>query len=207
MRGRFISLEGGEGAGKSTQVRRLAEALRGRGLDVIETREPGGSPGAEAIRALLLEGEEQRWTPEAEALLFAAARADHVAKAIRPALERGEWVLSDRFLDSSLAYQGGAGGLGIDRVRALHDFGSGGFVPDRTLLLRLPPDEAAARAGRRDIEGPDRIGARDDRYHGSVAAAFAALAKADPERFRIVDGAGDSDQVAARILAAVEDLL
>ncbi|HEX8525381.1 dTMP kinase [Allosphingosinicella sp.] len=207
MRGRFISLEGGEGAGKSTQVRRLAEALRERGLDVVETREPGGSPGAEAIRSLLLEGDEQRWTAEAEALLFAAARADHVARTIRPALERGEWVLSDRFLDSSLAYQGGAGGLGVDRIRALHKFGSGGFVPDRTLLLSLPPKEAAARAGRRDTEGADRIGGRGDLYHRGVSAAFEALAEAEPERYRVIDASGSPDDVAAVILAAMEDLL
>ncbi len=110
-RGRFIALEGGEGVGKSTQVRALAAALRARGHDVVETREPGGSEGAEAIRRLLLEGAADRWTPGAEALLFAAARADHVAKTIRPALEAGRWVLTDRFLDSSLAYQGGAGGV------------------------------------------------------------------------------------------------
>ena len=112
MTGRFITLEGGEGAGKSTQLKRLADAIRSRGHEVVETREPGGSPGAEAIRALLLQGEEDRWGPGAEALLFAAARADHVAKTIRPALERGAFVLCDRFIDSSLAYQGGAAGLG-----------------------------------------------------------------------------------------------
>ena len=205
MRGRFISLEGGEGAGKSTQLRRLAEVLRGRGLDVIETREPGGSPGAEAIRALLLQGEEDRWTPEAEALLFAAARADHVAKTIRPAVERGAWVLSDRFLDSSLAYQGGAGGLGIDRVRAVHDFGSRGFLPDRTLLLTLP--DAAERARQRDTEGADRIGGRDAAYHARVAAAFEQLAAAEPERFREIDASGSPEQVTSRLLAAIEDLL
>ncbi|HEX8364729.1 MAG TPA: dTMP kinase, partial [Allosphingosinicella sp.] len=158
MSGRFISLEGGEGAGKSTQLRRLAAALRERGIEVVETREPGGSPGAEAIRALLLQGDEQRWTPEAEALLFAAARADHVAKTIRPALAAGKWVLADRFLDSSIAYQGGAGGLGFERIRALHDFGSNGFLPHLTLLLTLNAEEAAARAGRRDASGADRIG-------------------------------------------------
>src|SRR5215210_2005911 len=141
-RGRFISLEGGEGAGKSTQLRRLADSLRARGLEVVETREPGGSPGAEAIRKLLLEGEAERWSAGTEALLFAAARGDHVAKTIRPALERGAWVLSDRFLDSSLAYQGGAGGIGVDRIRQLHDIGSQGFLPDRTLLLELPASAA-----------------------------------------------------------------
>jgi len=122
-RGRFISLEGGEGVGKSTQVKALADALRGRGLDVIVTREPGGSEGAERIRELLLSGADDRWGPQAEALLFAAARADHTAKTIRPALEAGQWVLSDRFIDSSLAYQGGAGGLGIESVRAINAFG------------------------------------------------------------------------------------
>ena len=144
-RGRFISLEGGEGAGKSTQLNALADALKGRGLTVLVTREPGGSPGAEAIRQLLLEGEENRWNPRAEALLFAAARSDHVEKTIKPAIERGEWVLSDRFLDSSLAYQGEAGGLGNEAVRDLHRFGSGDFLPDRTLVLML--DEAEAQPG------------------------------------------------------------
>jgi dTMP kinase len=205
--GRFISLEGGEGAGKSTQLQRLADALRARGLDVVETREPGGSPGAEAVRALLLQGDEQRWTPEAEALLFAAARADHVAKTIRPALADGKWVLADRFLDSSVAYQGGAGGLGFDRIRALHDFGSHGFLPDRTLLLRVGADEAAARASSRDVGGADRIGARGADYHGRVAAAFAVLAEREPGRFRIVDAGGDADDVTVRLLAAVADLL
>ena len=207
MSGRFISLEGGEGCGKSTQLRLLAEALRAHGLEVVETREPGGSPGAEAVRRLLLEGEEGRWTPEAEALLFAAARADHVAKTIRPALERGRWVLSDRFVDSSIAYQGGAGGLGFDRIRALHDFASHGFLPDRTLLLRLSPDEAALRADRRDVGGSDRIGARGRGYHERVAAAFQALAAAEPERYRIVDAGGAAEEVTERLLAAVEDLL
>ena len=207
MSGRFISLEGGEGAGKSTQLRRLADALRARGKDVLETREPGGSPGAEAIRSLLLQGDEQRWTPEAEALLFAAARADHVARTIRPALKAGKWVLTDRFVDSSIAYQGGAGGLGLDRIRALHAFGSHGFLPDRTLLLTLAPEAAAARARSRDGGGADRIGARGADYHGRVAAAFEALAQAEPERFRIVDAAGDPDDVTARMVAAIGDLL
>ena len=207
MSGRFISLEGGEGAGKSTQSRRLAQALRARGIEVVETREPGGSPGAEAIRALLLEGEEGRWTPEAEALLFAAARSDHVAKTIRPALEQGKWVLCDRFLDSSIAYQGGAGSLGFERIRALHAFGSNGFLPDRTLLLRLSADEAAGRAESRDGGSADRIGARGGDYHAQVAAAFDALAMEEPERYRVIDAGGDADQVTARLLAAIEDLL
>jgi dTMP kinase len=207
VRGRFISLEGGEGAGKSTQLRALAGALRDRGLEVVETREPGGSPGAEAIRKLLLEGGEDRWTPEAEALLFAAARADHVAKTIRPAIERGAWVLSDRFLDSSLAYQGGAAGVGVETVRALHEIGSRGFLPDRTLLLELPPETVAERLSVRDADGSDRIGGRGGGFHDRVAAAFGQLAEGEPERFRRVDAGGPAEQVTARLLAAVEDLL
>jgi dTMP kinase len=207
VRGRFISLEGGEGVGKSTQLRAFAEALRESGLEVVETREPGGSPGAEAIRKLLLEGGDDRWTPEAEALLFAAARADHVAKTIRPALERGAWVLSDRFLDSSLAYQGGAAGVGVDAVRRLHEFGSHGFLPDRTLLLELPAEAVAERLSVRDADGSDRIGGRGGGFHDRVAQAFAALADAEPERFRRVDSGGAPEAVTARLLAAVEDLL
>lgn len=207
MKGRFVTLEGGEGVGKSTQLKALAEALRGRGLDVVETREPGGSPGAEAIRALLLEGEVERWSAGAEALLFAAARADHVERAIRPALERGAWVLCDRFVDSSLAYQGMVGGVGAEAVWRLHEIGSGGFLPDRTLLLRLEGGEAAARTRVRDIAGADRFGARDAAYHASIAAAFDALAAAEPERIRVVDASGNAQEVTARLLAAVEDLL
>lgn len=206
-RGRFISLEGGEGVGKSTQARRLADAIRARGHRVVETREPGGSPGAEAIRSLLLQGEEDRWTPEAEALLFAAARADHVAKRIAPALGEGQWVLCDRFLDSSLAYQGGAAGLGTDAVRRLHDFGSRGFMPDRTLILDLPSQAAAERACARDRGGADRIGARHGAYHAQVATAFRGLAEAEPDRIRMVDASGSPEEVTARLVAALSDLL
>ncbi len=206
-RGRFISLEGGEGVGKSTQARRLAEALRARGVDLIDSREPGGSPGDEAIRGLLLQGEEERWTPEAEALLFAAARADHVARTIRPALGSGRWVLSDRVLDSSTAYQGGAGKLGYDAIRALHAFGSGGFLPDRTMLLDLPPEAAAARAMQRDGNRGDRIGSRSTVYHAAVAAAFRDIADAEPERVRSVDASGSPETVTDRLIAHLDDLL
>ena len=206
-RGRFITLEGGEGVGKSTQLKALATALRARGLDVVETREPGGSAGAEAIRKLLLDGTEQRWTAEAEALLFAAARADHVARTIRPALEAGAWVLCDRFVDSSIAYQGGAGGLGFGPVRALHEFGSRGFLPDRTLLLQLGDAEANARAHDRDAGAADLIGGRGADYHRRVNAAFAELAAADPGRFRVIDAAGTPGEVSARLLTALDDLL
>jgi dTMP kinase len=205
--GRFISLEGGEGAGKSTQLEALAQALRARGFEVVETREPGGSPGAESIRKLLLEGGDERWTPEAEALLFAAARADHVARTIRPALERGAWVLSDRFLDSSLAYQGGAAGVGIETVRKLHDIGSHGFLPDRTLLLELPAETVSERLSIRDAGGSDRIGGRGGEFHERVAQAFAQLAEEEPERFRRIDASGPPEAVTARLVAVVEDLL
>lgn len=206
-RGRFITLEGGEGVGKSTQGRRLAAALRARGLDVIETREPGGSPGAEAIRTLLLSGAVDRWSAEAEALLFAAARSDHVQRTILPALEAGQWVLCDRFLDSSLAYQGIVGAVGEDRIRALHDVGSGGFLPDRTLLLHVPNEEAAKRTSRRDGDNPDRFGARDQAYHDAINRAFEHLAAADPDRFRLIEASGSEDDVTARLVAALEDLL
>jgi dTMP kinase len=205
--GRFITLEGGEGVGKSTQLRKLAEAIRSRGLKVLETREPGGSPGAEAVRKLLLEGPAERWSIEAEALLFAAARSDHVARTIRPALERGEWVLCDRFLDSSLAYQGAAGGLGLKAVRALHEVGSRNFLPDRTLLLRLPTGKASKRTRRRDRGGTDRIGGRGADFHAEVEAAFDALAKAEPARFRVIDADAPQPEVTRRLLTALEDLL
>ena len=205
MTGRFLTLEGGEGVGKSTQVKALAAELGRRGIEVVETREPGGSPGAEAIRALLLH--DQDWTAEAEALLFAAARADHVARTIKPALRAGKWVISDRFLDSSIAYQGGAGGLGFDTIRRLHEIGSHGFLPDRTLLLRLDETEASRRAARRDVEGADLIGGRDMDYHSAVAAAFDRLAAEEPQRYRVVDASGSAAEVSARLLAELEDLL
>jgi len=205
-RGRFIALEGGEGVGKSTQVRALAAALRAQDRDVVETREPGGSEGAEAIRRLLLEGAADRWTPGAEALLFAAARADHVARTIRPALEAGRWVITDRFLDSSLAYQGGAEGVSVDRLRLLHEVGSGGLLPDRTLLLRLPTSVAKARTAARDRGASDRIGGRDDDYHTRVAERFDLLAQTDRGRYRFVDALGTIEDVSARILAEMEGL-
>jgi dTMP kinase len=203
--GRFISLEGGEGVGKSTQLRALSEALGRRSIDVVTTREPGGSEGAEGIRKLLLEGEDSRWSMEAEALLFAAARADHAEKTIRPALERGQWVLSDRFVDSSLAYQGGAGGLSIERVRQLHQFATGGFLPDRTLVLVA--DDGQLRALQRDAEGSDRIGGRSAEFHERVDAAFRIIAAEEPERVRLVDASGRAEEVTARLLDTIADLL
>jgi dTMP kinase len=206
-RGRFISLEGGEGVGKSTQAKALEAHLRAQGLDVVETREPGGTWGADRIRELLLVGDEQRWTPEAEALLFAAARSDHVTNVIKPALERGAWVISDRFVDSSIAYQGGAGGLGFETIRTLHQIGSRGFLPDRTLLLTLPLEDADRRVTLRDLYGQDLIGRRGGDYHHAVLQAFRELAEAEPGRFRIVDASGTPEAVTARLLGSVEDLL
>ena len=207
MIGRFITLEGGEGVGKSTQLRRLVTALRERGIDVIETREPGGSDGAETIRALLLQGQGDRWTPCTEALLFAAARADHVARTIRPALRAGQWVVCDRFLDSSLAYQGGADGIGIAAIRTLHTIGSDGLLPDRTFLLELESGTAAARGAERDGGRTDRIGGRTAEYHRDVAATFRRLAAEEPARIRPIDASGLPDAVTARMIDALGDLL
>jgi dTMP kinase len=203
-RGKFITLEGGEGVGKSTQVQALAQRLRERGITVVLTREPGGSEGAEKVRELLLSSEAQ-WEARAEALLFAAARADHVDKLIRPALENGSWVLSDRFVDSSLAYQGGAGGLGIETVREINAFGVDGWYPDRTLILML--EEGSDRAQARDGGVSDRIGGRADDYHRKVDAAFQIIAAEEPERVELIDASGTPDAVTQRLLHAIGDLL
>jgi dTMP kinase len=204
QRPRFITLEGGEGVGKSTQVRALAAALRERGVDVVETREPGGSEGAEKIRKLLLDPQED-WSAETEALLFAAARADHVEKRIKPALAEGKWVLSDRFLDSSLAYQGGALSLGIENVRAIYRFACDDFLPDRTLVLAV--DEGHARALERDEHNSDRIGGRSADYHEAVVSAFRQIAREEPGRVTLVDASGSAEKVTKRLLEAIGDLL
>lgn len=206
--GRFIAFEGGEGAGKSTQARLLAEALRARGLSVVTTREPGGTPGAEAIRELLLHPPgDGGWPAEAEALLFAAARADHVAHLIRPALARGDWVICDRFVDSSRAYQGGAGGLGDDAIRALHQFGSGGLRPDLVILLEGNGAALNARLVARDGEASDAIGGRPAAYHEAVAKAFREFARQDQEGFAVIDAIGDQQAVHARVMQAIASLL
>ena len=205
--GKFVSLEGGEGAGKSTQLALIAEKLRGRGLEVVETREPGGTPGAEAIRALLLGGEADRWHPRAEALLFAAARSDHVERVILPALERGAWVVCDRYIDSTRAYQAGASGLSDYDVMAAHLVGSGGLMPDRTLLFTLPFEVAAERAALRDAGKGDRFGGRDRAFHEHVAAAFQRYAQAEPARFRVIDASAPPEVVGARAMTALADML
>lgn len=206
MTGKFIVFEGGEGVGKSTQSRLLAEALRGRGLEVVTTREPGGTPGAEAIRAMLLDTNGPGFGARAEALLFAAARADHVETLIRPALGRGAWVVCDRYLDSSRAYQGGGSGLEDADILTLHGIGSAGLLPDCTVLLTLDPAEAAARAEKRDAGAVDRIGGRAADYHARVAAAFRRFAELEPERFAVVAAEGSPEAVHARVMAAVDGL-
>lgn len=205
--GRFLSLEGGEGAGKSTQARALAAALADRGVHAIVTREPGGSDGAEAIRALLMQGEAARWSPHTEALLFAAARADHVEKVIRPAIGAGQWVICDRFIDSTRAYQGAAGGVDDAAILALHAFGTRGLIPDRTFLLDLPVAVGAARATQRDGALADRFAMRGEDFHAAVAAAFDGFAAHDADRFRRIDATRPVEQVTQAMLDAVADWL
>ena len=206
-RGKFIALEGGEGAGKSTQARLLVDALEKRGLRTDLTREPGGTPGAEAIRALLLDPPGEGWGAEAEALLFAAARADHVARRILPALERGDWVISDRFVDSSRAYQGGAGELGDEAITKLHAIGSKGLRPDLTILLEAKEEHVVARLAERDGDNSDAIGGRDIAYHRAVADAFREYAATDPNGFAVIDASGTPEEVHHRILEAISGLL
>lgn len=205
--GRFISLEGGEGAGKSTQAKRLAAALQARGIETLVTREPGGSEGAEAIRQLLMQGEVTRWSPHSEALLFAAARADHVEKRINPAISAGAWVICDRFIESSRAYQGLAGGIDDAAILALHGFGSRGLLPDRTFVLDMGHNEGAERAAGRDGAAADRFAARGEGFHADVAQAFRRFAAEEPDRIRLIDATGTPEAVTDRLLAGLADLL
>ena len=206
-RGRFIAFEGGEGTGKSTQAKLLAAALAAREIECVTTREPVGTPGAEAIRALLLDPALPQWEPAAEALLFAAARSDHVAHLIEPALAAGRWIVCDRFVDSSLAYQGGAAGLGEEAIRALHQVGSGGLLPDVTLLLEADARATTKRITARDGDVADKIGGRGATFHYGVALAFERLAEAEPARFRRIDASGSPETVHALVIHALSDLL
>ena len=203
MSGHFISFEGGEGAGKSTQTHLLADSLRARGIEVVVTREPGGTPGAEAIRALLLTTDGAGWNVRAEALLFAAARSDHVERLIAPALARDAWVVCDRYLDSSRAYQGGGGGLTDADLLALHGIGSSGLLPHRTFLLTLDPAIAAQRLALRDGDAVDRIGGRERAYHDRVDAAFRAIARDAKDRFVEIDASRESDTIHREICASL----
>ena len=205
-RGRFITLEGGEGVGKSTQARRLAERLRTLGIEVVLTREPGGVPGAEEIRTLLVSGTSRRWEPMAETLLHMAARVEHVETLIRPALMAGRWVVCDRFVDSTRVYQGMVQGVGDERVMALHKIALAGLMPDLTLILDLASDVGLARAQARG-EPESRYERMEETFHRGLAEAFRRLAAQEPARCHLIDATGEEDAVAARLWQAVEPLL
>jgi dTMP kinase len=206
-RGFFISVEGADGSGKSTQVRHLAEHLRAKGHDVVVTREPGGGgDGAEALRHLLLNGPGDRWSPMAEALLMYAARAEHLDKLIRPALRDGKTVLTDRFADSTMAYQGAAGGLGEERVAALHQAVVGGDDPDLTVILDVPADIGLTRAAKR-TGSETRFEGKGEAYQAKVRAAFLEIAQANPKRCRVIDAAVDEETVARAVAKAVDAAL
>lgn len=205
MRGRLITIEGLDGAGKTTLARGVADALHARGIDAELLREPGGVAAAERIRTLVKDPD-LRVGPRAEALLYAAARAQLVEEALAPALEQGRWVLLDRFVDSSLAYQGAGRALGIEPVRAINAFATGGLAPDRTLLLRIDPALGRARQDGRG-EAPDRLEREADDFFAAIAAAYDELAAAEPRRIRALDASADAPAVLAQALAALEDLL
>jgi dTMP kinase len=205
VRGRFITFEGGEGAGKSTQARRLADFLKTQGIRAVLTREPGGSPGAEIIRHVLLSGAAQPFGPEAETILFGAARRDHLAVTIVPALERGDWVICDRFADSTRVYQGLAGKVDPDFVLALERLTVGANQPDLTLVLDLPPKVGLARVADRQQGALDRFEREGLSFHAKLRQGFRALVAAEPERCRLIDAARDPDKVAEDIRAIVAD--
>lgn len=199
---RFIVFEGGEGAGKSTQSAALADYLQARGHEVLCTREPGGTPAAEAIRAVLLAPANAGLDDRAEALLFAAARGDHAARVIRPGLERGDIVISDRYLDSSVAYQGVARGLGAERVAELSLWATGGLVPDLTIVLDVDPALGLAR-----VVGPDRLESEPLEWHERVRQAFLDIAASSPDRYRVLDGSRPAEDLAVEIAVAVSALV
>ena len=204
--GRFITLEGGEGAGKSTQIARLRAWLEGRGKTVAATREPGGSPGAEMIRKLLVEGPAERWDGVTEALLHFAARRDHLRTTVWPALKRGTWVISDRFADSTRAYQGYGHGLDLAMLERLYGVAVGDFRPDLTLVLDLPIDVGLARAAAR--QGTEtRYESLPIEFHRRVKAGFLEIAKREPSRCVVIDAAQDIDTLAAMIARTVSDRL
>lgn len=207
MTGRFISLEGGEGTGKSTQAKALSAALRAKGYEVHLTREPGGTLGAEVIRELLLSGHDEKWNMRTEALLFAAARSEHCQTLIKPSLDRGEWIISDRFIDSSRAYQSVSGLLSNKDIMALHHVGSESLMPHRTFILDLPEDIAARRADARDRGDSDRIGGRDSDYHRSVMAKFRQFVVEEPDRVRLIDASLSPEDVTAKLLHNLSDLI
>jgi dTMP kinase len=200
--GKFITFEGGEGAGKSTQAKLLSEALEKAGVETLLTREPGGTFGAEAIRDLVLEGTSDRWSGMTELLLMYAARVDHVDKLIKPALARGVWVISDRFADSSLAYQGHARGLGAERVKSVHTAAMAGFEPDLTILFDMDPVLAQKRVETRGEE-MSRFDSESLDFHKTLRQAFLDIAESSPERFVTIDADGSRANVQARIAFAL----
>ncbi|MDE1986668.1 MAG: dTMP kinase [Alphaproteobacteria bacterium] len=202
-RGHFITLEGGEGTGKSTQTRRLAAALEMHDISCVLTREPGGSPGAEEIRDLLVNGEPGRWDVLTETLMLYAARADHVTRTIKPALAEGRWVLCDRFSDSSYAYQGAGRGLDRETVRRIESVAIGDFKPELTLVLDLPAEEGLKRAHAR-ASSESRFEKFDVEFHERLRQAFLDIAKRNGDRCRVIDASGDEDTVAHAILDAVK---
>ncbi len=196
--GYFVTFEGGEGAGKSTQERLLAQALTERGHDVVRTREPGGTPAAEAIRHVVLSPQFDGLDDRAEALLYAAARGEHVARVVRPALVRGAVVVCDRYLDSSVAYQGYGRGLGADRIRDLSSWATQGLLPDLSILLDVDPRSGLAR-----FVGRDRLEAQPLEFHDRVRAGFATIAAGDPQRYLVLAADQPIDEIAAAVLARV----
>jgi dTMP kinase len=201
--GLFVAFEGGDGAGKSTQARALADALRAADLEVVLTREPGGTPAAEAIRHVVLTPDFAGLDPRAEALLYAASRAEHVARLIQPALDRGAVVITDRYIDSSIAYQGVGRGLGPDVVGEINLWATRHLLPDLTVLLDVDAGTGLARLD----SAPDRLEAEPEAFHASVVEAFRALAAGDPERYLVVPAHGDRDEIAATVRARVDALI
>ncbi len=208
MRGRFITFEGGEGSGKSTHAATLAERLERLGIEVVRTREPGGSPGAEIIRHILLSGLAKPLGTETEAILFAAARDDHVRTTIRPALLDGKWVISDRFIDSTRVYQGALGKVDAKLIRGLERLTVGAAMPDLTFILDVPATVGLARAKQRRGKGStDRFEAELIEFHEALRNAYTELAAKEPKRCVVIDGRAPRDVVAERIWAAVEQRL
>jgi dTMP kinase len=208
MRGRFITFEGGEGVGKSTQVERLADWLRAAGRDVVLTREPGGTPRAEQLRRMLLERGNEPMPESCELLLMFAARATHLDNLVRPALERGSWVLCDRFTDATYAYQGGGRGVAESRIDSLVEMVHGGFEPDLTVLLDAPVETGMARAHQRNGgEGPDRFETERQEFFERVRAVYLARARRYPSRVRVVEAGGTVEAVEAAVRRLVAPLL
>lgn len=206
LSGRFITFEGGEGTGKSTQAKLLATALARGGIKAVTTREPGGAPAAELIRELLLKGEPGRWDGINEALLMVAARRAHLTETILPTLARGEWLVCDRFADSTTAYQGHGAGVPIEALAALHTLIAGDLKPDLTLLLDLPVEEGLARAHARPGD-ETRFERKDVHFHKRVRRGFLAIAKAEPRRVVVIDASRDIDGVHRAVLSVIRDRL